>query len=376
MKRNFNGNANKGGIYKIVNLTDGKIYIGSCKSFKKRAYQHCSRLKRRVHANNHLQNAWNKWGEESFLFEVVEVIEGNKESRTLREQELIDKQLEADNWQRCYNIKKKTVSSDRKYWSRTQDGFSEEHKKNLSKALKKHYRNNPEACQAISKRMKGVQQRLGQTHTEDTKRKMSESQKGRKHTEEAKTKMSESHLGKVISTTTRKKISEATKGKTVSKKTRQKISKALKGRLKDPEERKQVYGRKKTKEERKKISKARTGVRILKDRGYNEEVKHVLQCIIDDRDLPEELEAPQISYIQLREAYNKWNTGSKNLELRSKQKQEKKRLKQWLIEQNLWYDARSDSWSRKSEEDKKAAVKILKENQHKSSIFQRQFGQA
>lgn len=198
---------------------------------------------------------------------------------------------------------------------------------------------------------------------------MSKSQKGRKHTEEAKAKMSEAHLGKVPSEKTREKISEASKGRVNSPETRTKISKALKGRLSDPEERKRVYGRKKSKEERKKISESRKGLRVLKDRGYNEEVKHVLQCIIDDEELPEKLETPQNSYNQLREAYNKWNTGSKNLALRAKQKQEKKRLKEWLIEKGLWYDARSDSWNRKSKEDRKAAVALLRANQHKSPPF-------
>lgn len=137
------------------------------------------------------------------------------------------------------------------------------------------------------------------------------------------------------------------------------------------EELKRIYGRRKSDEERKKISNSHKGIRILKDRGYNEEVKIILRCIIEDKELPENLRTPQISYRQLREAYDKWNKGSKNLELRHKQKQEKKRLKMWLSDQGLWYDARSDSWDRKNTKDKENAIKILKANQYKSSVYQK-----
>ena len=62
----------------------------------------------------------------------------------------------------------------------------------------------------------------GKHHTEDTKRKMSESNKGKHrigpnkgkhHTEDTKRKMSESHKGKVLSEEQKRKISEKLKGK-------------------------------------------------------------------------------------------------------------------------------------------------------------------
>lgn len=59
------------GIYKITNLINGKFYIGSTNCFKKRLNQHFKELDKNIHGNNYLQNAWNKYGEKSFKFEVL-----------------------------------------------------------------------------------------------------------------------------------------------------------------------------------------------------------------------------------------------------------------------------------------------------------------
>lgn len=55
---------------------------------------------------------------------------------------------------------------------------------------------------------------------------------GKEHTNETRKKMSESKLGHLVSQETRKKLSKAHKGKKVSIETRRKISIATKGRLK------------------------------------------------------------------------------------------------------------------------------------------------
>ena len=53
----------------------------------------------------------------------------------------------------------------------------------------------------------------GKTHSQETRRKLSESHKGYKHTEEQKRKISESSKGKKISEEQKRKISESKKGK-------------------------------------------------------------------------------------------------------------------------------------------------------------------
>src|SRR5690606_4713108 len=90
-EKEFKGQSKKGGVYQIRNLINGKIYIGSAKCVQVRASQHLSKLKQGKHANKHLQNAFNKHGEDAFLFEVLEVVEGDKGERFRIEQKYIDK---------------------------------------------------------------------------------------------------------------------------------------------------------------------------------------------------------------------------------------------------------------------------------------------
>lgn len=64
----------KSGIYKIVNLTNKKIYIGSAKNLIKRWKRHLTDLKNKTHHNIHLQRAWEKYGSDSFIFEIIEYV--------------------------------------------------------------------------------------------------------------------------------------------------------------------------------------------------------------------------------------------------------------------------------------------------------------
>lgn len=89
-----------GTIYKITNLTNGKVYIGQTNgngSGRRRA--HLSLLRRGVHKNCHLQNAFNKYGEENFNFEVICRCPLDKLDEI--EIKIIAEQKELGN---CYNI--------------------------------------------------------------------------------------------------------------------------------------------------------------------------------------------------------------------------------------------------------------------------------
>ena len=62
------------GIYKIVNLKNGKMYVGSSKSIKDRWWEHRKFLRENRHPSPRLQNSWNKHKEENFVFLIIEVV--------------------------------------------------------------------------------------------------------------------------------------------------------------------------------------------------------------------------------------------------------------------------------------------------------------
>lgn len=61
------------GIYRITCTTTGKFYIGSSSNLQHRWTQHLYNFRNNIHGNPHMQNAFNKHGEKSFIFEVVEL---------------------------------------------------------------------------------------------------------------------------------------------------------------------------------------------------------------------------------------------------------------------------------------------------------------
>lgn len=62
----------KTGIYGIKCVATGKVYVGSSKAIYTRWSQHRGQLRRRKHHSPHLQRAWDKHGEDTFEFFIVE----------------------------------------------------------------------------------------------------------------------------------------------------------------------------------------------------------------------------------------------------------------------------------------------------------------
>jgi len=80
---------NESAIYSIVNSVNGKMYVGSAVNLQKRRGTHLSRLRKNNHHSIALQNAFNKYTEDNFSFELIEYVQ-EKELLIKREQVWID----------------------------------------------------------------------------------------------------------------------------------------------------------------------------------------------------------------------------------------------------------------------------------------------
>lgn len=60
------------GIYIIVHVKSGKVYIGKAENIRKRWHDHKHTLNNGNHHNRYLQRAWNKYGEQAFKFQILE----------------------------------------------------------------------------------------------------------------------------------------------------------------------------------------------------------------------------------------------------------------------------------------------------------------
>lgn len=91
MKRNSKDKL-KSGIYLIRNLINGKVYIGKSKDIDQRIGQHIIMLnkKQRSHENDHLINAWFKYGKENFAYTVLEYLPLDEKILSEKEIKYID----------------------------------------------------------------------------------------------------------------------------------------------------------------------------------------------------------------------------------------------------------------------------------------------
>lgn len=79
----------KSGVYSIKCIGNDKIYVGSTTmSFMKRYRHHSNQLSVNNHKNSYLQNSHNKYGVETFQFDILEICE--RDDCLLKEQIWID----------------------------------------------------------------------------------------------------------------------------------------------------------------------------------------------------------------------------------------------------------------------------------------------
>lgn len=151
----------KSGIYQIRNLVNGKVYVGSSVNLNRRRNVHFYKLRHNMHDNLKLQNAFNKYGETSFVFEIIEIVD-DKCQLLNKEQYYIDKYNVI---QEGYNILPNAYST---------LGF----------------------CPSAESRNKMSIAHKGKHISEEQKRKISIGNTGRKRTEEQKCNISNNRKGK------------------------------------------------------------------------------------------------------------------------------------------------------------------------------------
>lgn len=184
-------------IYRITNMANGKFYVGSADSFARREWQHKYYLRRNEHKNPHLQSAWNKYGEEMFVFEIVETIPEGEDQLVWEDKWLRECVGKED----CYNVNTLATAP------RLGITLSEESKQKLSAnrtgkaAGEAHYRYgqtvSDEVRQKIGNTQRGKPKKPGRKVSEAGLAKIRAAAeaghyshwKGRNHTEEAKEKL-------------------------------------------------------------------------------------------------------------------------------------------------------------------------------------------
>jgi group I intron endonuclease len=187
----------KSGVYRILNMVNGKSYVGSSTDVKYRLWRHRHELREQRHENMYLQNAWNKHGENSFKLEILFYCD--REHLLKREQEMIEyyQSTWRDNGYNICSIAGNCLGIKR------------------SLKTREKMRGNTNA--------KG---RIGTFHSEEAKAKMSKAKlgkesnmKGKHHSEISKSKMSAAKVGKPgprkgvsVSEETKKKMSDSHRG--------------------------------------------------------------------------------------------------------------------------------------------------------------------
>lgn len=170
---------NASGIYKIYWSNNPYYYYGQAVNLQRRKSTHLESMRKGKHKNPKMQSIYNKYGD--FIFELIEYAE-YEELNTV-EQKYLD---EFFNDEFCCNLCPNSFSSKGRV-------YSDETLKSIREARKNRV-----------KLIGNMNHFFGKTHTEEAKRKISESKKGKKFP-----KISESRRSIKVTDETRRKLSKA-----------------------------------------------------------------------------------------------------------------------------------------------------------------------
>lgn len=253
------------GVYGIKNIATGKLYVGSAVVIKKRFATHRCELRRNKHHSSKLQRSWNKHGEESFEFIILEVVSDPSQLIAV-EQKWIDYHHSVVNGynvnplaRSCLGVKRSPevcakiseinirISECPKIRAmrseRSKAYFSNpENRKSLGRSIKAAYdaytpeqreRQNQIRMATMGRpevRAKLSAIKMGTTASPETKEKLSAARRKQKQTPETRAKRSATLMGHPTSPETREKIRQANIGWRPNEQQRAKLVAALTGR--------------------------------------------------------------------------------------------------------------------------------------------------
>jgi group I intron endonuclease len=205
----FDGNKDdldKCGIYRIINLQDGKQYIGSASVFKYRLYDHSNKLKNNEHHNPIMQHAFTKYGSSVFRFEIAEILSNDEQREQLVvEQRYLDEIFKIKNhYYYYYNVAKNASAPmiGRRHTYESIKKMSGENNPSFGKRGpdspnfgRKH---SPETIAKLKERPPN----LGREWTDDQKKHLSEKNRG----------CGNPRFGQKVSDATKKLISDSNRG--------------------------------------------------------------------------------------------------------------------------------------------------------------------
>lgn len=179
-------------IYKIINTVNGKFYVGSTTNTRERFRTHRKRLRNNKHHASHLQAAWNKYGENAFVFHVIQIVPDGESLQAAEDVWLAEHVGKSH----CYNKSRYSNAPMRGIPKEQHPNFgrskTEEEWQVISESLKAFYAENPLS-----------HPRLGKHHTGETKERIRQIKLANP---------TRAWLGKERSAETKAKISAAQKG--------------------------------------------------------------------------------------------------------------------------------------------------------------------
>lgn len=244
------------GIYCFIHRPTLKCYVGSSVHVHGRHRGHFKSA--RKGSNDHFHKCIRELGEESFDFEVIEVLNGCTRAFLLEREKF---------WIQFYDAASvdgfNSVADPTKGWDYA---FSDVTKERLAAAAR------------------GKAYHKGFKHSDEAKKKMSDAKKGRKLSNEHKAKIGAAGIGRKPTEETLSKLSKALKGRIITPEWRAKLAAAQTGKTHTEETRKKMAGRMR-------------GNKIMLGRKHTEETKAKISAGNIGREVSEEtrerIAAPQ-----------------------------------------------------------------------------------